>query len=149
MKHTIGRLSIVAFVVLGLVAGAQTAFAATEQEVSGEVVRVLPDKKQVVLNVYDSQTAEEKPVTIRIDGATRLEGVQNLSELKEGQTVRVQTKKHWLLDQRIAQRLVYNPPPKAPMSSVQTSQLHQIEGEFAHGQMGDVEYETKRQVIQS
>lgn len=149
MNTITGRLSIAAFVALGLFTVSPAASAApTHQEVSGEVVRVTPQTKQVVLNVYDSQRSEEREVTIRVDDTTRLEGVDNLSELQVGQQVRVESKKNWF-NQWVAQRLVYAPPARASLSPVETSKLHEVEKQFAHGEIGDVEYETKRQALQS
>lgn len=122
---------------------------AVAQELSGEVSQVAPNGKQVILNTPDNHSGEIRQVTIRVDSTTDLQGVEDLSELKPGSSVQVTVKKPWFSKQWVAERLVYVPPKeRKALSPTETSQLHQIEADFAHGEMGDIEYETKRQELE-
>lgn len=148
-RRSFTALTALGLMTLGFLASADVARAAEERrEFVGEVVKVGPNKNQVTLNVPDGGSAEGKEVVVWVDPATKLQGVNGVSELKPGAQVRVQTKKHWFFRQWVAERLVYDPPKQPRLTPVDSSQLHQLENKFAHGEMGDVEYETKRQLLE-
>lgn len=123
--------------------------AAADQQFTGKVERVNPAEKKMILNVADGVGVEGKQVTILVDHSTRFQGAEKLSDLKEGGAVQAKARKSWFSKQWIAERLVYSVPkaPAAP-SPTENAQLDQIENQFAHGQMGDVEFETKRQAME-
>jgi phosphopantothenoylcysteine synthetase/decarboxylase len=123
---------------------------AADQSFKGEVVRVGTEDKQIVLNVPDGQSAEGKLVTIRVDRATQIQGADSLSQIQQGQSLQVVAKKSWFSQQLVAERLIYAPTVKNQMmlSRVENAQMNQIESQFAQGQMGDVEYETNRQLLE-
>jgi hypothetical protein len=139
-------LGIAALIVSGLLGSPKFAAAAVNQELTGEIIRVEPGEKQVLLRVLDGAGVEGRQVTVRVDRKTRLQGVGSISELKEGGPVKAEVKKNWFSDQWTATRLVYVPAEKGKRTSpTDKAQLHDVENRFAHGQMGDIEYETKRQ----
>ncbi len=140
---------------LGLL-GTANAASSADRTFDGEVVRVVPGGHRVVLNVHDAETGAQKQMTVLTGRETRFEGVQNLSELSEGAPVRVEVKKTWYSQQWVARRLTQDHPASAPSgkrpgqgpSPTELAQLHDMENRSAHGQMGDIEFETKRQVLE-
>jgi hypothetical protein len=132
-----------------LLMGTAVTAAAADQELTGRVVRVVPGGKRVILNVPDGQSAEGKQVTVSVDRQTSFVGVERISDLREGSPVHVEVKKSWYGNKWTIRRLIYNPPvAPAGMSPTDKSQLHEMENRFAHGQMGDIEFETKRQAFE-
>jgi hypothetical protein len=163
MSGSLKGLGITAFIVLGLlwmlfsVYGKAGIATAAEQEFTGEVARVGPRAGQLILNVVDGQSAEGKQVIVKVEPGTDLEGVKDLSELKQGTPVKVRAEKSWYMREWVARRLIYS-PSKGPqglnaqgsqgMSPTESAGLHDMENRAAHGQMGDVEFETKRQGLE-
>ncbi len=158
MKSSSNGLGVVAWVMLGALWMAVCLFgrpgtaSAADREFSGEVARVSPSADRMVLNVSDGHSAEWKQVVVSVDKDTRLEGVGRLSELKEGAPVQVEVRKSWYMRQWVLRRLVYVPsesrvPSKdrQELSQTESAGLHDMENRAAHGQMGDIEFETKRQ----
>lgn len=141
-------LGLAAWGVLGILTFADAAQAA-EQDLSGQVVRIDPDAKRVILNVPDGHSAEGKQMTVWVDKSTRLTGVGALSELKTGASVDAKVQKSWYGDKWILRRLIYTPPskPRGP-SPTESAQLQEIENKAAQGQAGDIEVETKRQALE-
>ncbi len=154
MNNSLKGLGLTAWVALGFLWMAFTLFGragianAAEQEFSGEVTRVHSRVQQVIMSVPDGHSVEGRQVVVRVDRNTDFIGFEDLSELKEGASVQVEARKNWYMRLWLARRLTYDPSEgSGGISRTDKAGLHDIENRSAHGQMGDIEFETKRQVF--
>lgn len=149
MRNSLKGVSFTAWMVLGLLGGAGVAFASADRgEFVGEVIRVVPEAKRVVLKIPVSKSGEVEQMTVLVDSNTDLQGVSDLSGLKEGVPVKVEAKKNWFSREWTAKRLIYDPSQMGQrMSPTEKGQLNDIQNKFSQGRMGDTEYETKRQEL--
>lgn len=143
MKKILGIL-----IVLGGITALHSGSASAEtRELTGEVVRVSPETKAVILKVDDAEGhAREVEVRLRNDAA--LEGVTGISSLETGMAVRVEAKKRPFSRSWLATRLaVVKSQEKRGLNQVESAELHDLEEKAAHGEITSGELEGRRELL--
>jgi len=150
MKRVIKNEVVVAFLMIFggvMVLNAGPAFSAP-RELSGEVIRVNPEKKQVILKV-DDKKGRAREVEIRLGNNASIEGVPGLASLEKGTSVHVQAENQPFSRIWVASRLeVAKSEGKRGMNSVEKSDLHDLEQKAAHGEVAEGQYEARRQSLE-
>ncbi len=143
------ELILASLMVFGGIAllNARPAFSAP-RELSGEVVRVNPAKKQVVLKI-DDKRGRPQEVDIRIKSGAALEGTADLASLEKGAAVRVHAENRPLTRVWVATRLtVVESEGARGMNQVERADLHDLEQQAAHGKISEGQFESRRRTLE-
>ncbi|MBF0254026.1 MAG: hypothetical protein HQL11_02730 [Candidatus Omnitrophica bacterium] len=88
-------------------------------------------------------------MTLVVEDGAMSSGVVQAGEMGAGSEVNAVSPKGSQVSTWITNRLAYDPNrERRGLSLVERGTLNDIQSKFDHGNMGDVEYETRRQVLQ-
>lgn len=116
------------------------------QELTGEVVRVNPDKQEIVLKIND-EVRESREVRVRLTNDAVMEGVTDVLELKPGMPITVEAERGFFSWFWSATRLGVEKKQRG-MNSVEKAKMDDLEQKAAEGKISPMELEMKKNSLQ-
>jgi hypothetical protein len=136
MKKVAGLLVILAWIALF----ARPVFPAP-QELAGKIIRVDPEKKEIVLKLSDEER-KAREIKVRLQENASLEGVTDLTQLKQGTPVIVEADRGFFARFWVATRLEVG--EKRGLNSVEKEKLDDLEQKSSENKITPMEFETNR-----